>query len=797
MCYKYLKPLKKIYFLGGWMASLVVFVFFPFQSAGAEDFSSPKSSLSRSPSALKVTQILIRGNKKIEKAALEKRLSTKVGEPFSLDKVKKDVRSLFDMGYFYDIQVDKKATAKGVQLTYTVVEKPSIVSVEYKGNDELDDDELAEASEIKAYEILNIARVQKAVDKMRKLYEEKGFFLAQIKPEIKPVKDGVKLVFRIQENDKVVVKKIRFIGNRLLGDTFLKTYMETKEGGFFSFISDSGSYKQDTFDRDVQRLQYIYFNEGFVQAKIDRPQVYVTPDKKGIFITIRIEEGSRFNIGQIHFTGDLLFPEEELREVIQIREGERFSYEKLQKDLRALQAKYGDLGYAFTNVIPRNQVNAKEKTVDIIYDIDKGEKVYIGKINIVGNTQTRDKVIRRELRIYEGELYNETRKRESEANVRRLGFFDQVSFNTKTTVDRPDIMDIDIVVKERPTGTIQLAAGYGSYQGFTISGQVSQPNFLGRGQRLSASLDISNKNKNYSLSFTDPYFRDTLWSVGFSLFQRDRILPEYKEFKKGASVQLGYPLAPYLRGYLSYSLDEADITLDPDTGDPDVFPEETVDGVTSALTASLIYDRRNDRLIPTDGIYSSLSLEYAGLGGDISYTKALASFRYYRKIFWDLVWRNNINYGVISPNKSGEELPFNQLFLLGGANSLRGFDWYTIGKRKFSNLAKQKAIQNGATGEEADLLAMVPYGGTQQFFYNLEFMFPLIREARISGVVFYDVGSAEDSLALSFLRHDVGFGFRWRSPIGPLRFEWGFPLDKKEEYGEKDFNFEFAIGSPF
>jgi outer membrane protein insertion porin family len=744
-----------------------------------------------------IEKIVIKGNHKIEADAIRAKLTSKEGQPYSEEAIHQDVLDLFALGYFYDVQVDRSDGPRPT-VTYTVVEKPSITEIKYEGNDELEDDELKEATGIKAYEILNMEKIREAVEKMEKLYEDKGFFLARVNARTEPTGEGdnVRLIFNIKENDKVRVKRISFIGNKKLGATKLKEAMITKEGGFFSFVSGSGSYKQEAFDRDVQMLNILYFNEGYVQVKIDRPQVYVTPDKKAIYISVRVEEGEQFKVGSVDFTGDLLFSRNELFESTHIQEQDIFRYQILQEDLRNLQAKYGDLGYAYANPIPRTRIREAEREVDITFEIDKGHKVYLGHINSVGNSKTRDKVIRRELRIVEGELYNETRKRESLENVKRLGYFEEVNFNTKAPKGHPEIMDIDIVVKERNTGTVQVGAGYSNYNGVVFNGQVNQINFLGRGQKLGVSIDLSKVESLYKASFTEPYFMDTEWLVGGDVYRSQRLLYDYTETKTGAAVKIGHPLAPYLDGSIRYKLDRTNLTLDPTTGDPDIFPVDTANGTTSSISFGLDYDKRDDRFTPSKGIFSSVSLEYAGLGGNLSYTKGYGTFRYYRKLFWDVVWRNNLTYGFISSNKAGKDVPFNELFLLGGANSLRGFDWFTVGRRKFSQVAYDRTSQTETDQQRHDE-AMRPFGGTQEAYYNLEFQFPMITEAGINGVVFYDVGEAEDELEMTTLRQDVGFGFRWFSPIGPLRFEWGFPLQREAKYDEPPVNFEFAIGAPF
>ncbi len=738
--------------------------------------------------AVQIKKIEVSGQRKIEKEAVLNKLKSKPGTTFNAAVVKEDILALFELGYFYNIIVDKSNVPGGVQLTYKVVEKPTVESFIFNGNDELDDEEIQETVELKAYQILDDSKINLAIEKIEKLYEDKGYFLARISHKVTPVKKGetVNVQFDIVENEKVKVEKVTFLGNTKLTSAKLKSMMFTKEGSYFSFMSGAGSYKQEAFDQDVRNLTAIYYNDGYIQAKVAPPQVYVTPDKKSIYITIKVDEGEQYSIGSIDFTGDMLFPVEELKDEVKLEVGDIFAYDKLQKDLRALQAKYGDLGFAYANPIPRPRVNEKERLVDLTFEIDKGHKVYFGNISVKGNDKTRDKVLRRELVIFEGQLYNETKKRESIANIKRLGYFDEVDFIASTPKGRHEIQDIEIQVKERSTGTIQVGAGYASNQGFVLNGQVNQINLFGRGQRLGLSVNWSKVEQLFNLNFTEPYFRDTEWELGFDIYRKKRELTNYKEERTGGGVRIGHPLAPYLRGVLGYKIDDTD--LERITEDPQLFPVETTNGITSALTARLVYDKRNDRFLPTKGILADLSLEYAGVGGDRKYTKGNFTFRYYKNLFWELVWRNNVNYGLIQANKSGEDPPFDQLYLLGGANTLRGYDWFTIGKRKKSSVFSSKNPGTDGT---------VPFGGKQQFYYQSELQFPLIKEAGVLGVAFFDIGYADDSISFDDLKSDVGFGFRWYSPVGPLRFEWGFPLNPDDEYDEDSVKFQFAIGSPF
>ncbi len=756
----------------------------------------------------KISKIEIQGNHKIENDAVLSHVKAKVGEKYSDSIIKEDVLALFKTGYFYDIKVDRKIEGSQCTLTYILVEKPSIAEINFIGANELKTEELLEASGLKAYEILNMSKIHDATEKIQKLYEDKGYFLAKIEPKIEDVKkdETVKINFEISENDKVKVRKITFLGNEKLKDGFLKARLLTAEGGFFSFISGSGAYKQDAFDRDVTLLRYIYFNEGYVQIKIDRPQVYVTPDKKSIYITIRVEEGEQFDVGDIDFAGDLLFSRDELSSAIKINRQKVFSYDTLQKDLGELQAKYGDLGYAFANVIPRTRINEKERKVDITYEFDKGNKVYFGQINVVGNSKTRDKVVRRELKIFEGELYHETRKRQSQEAVQRLGFFEDVTFKTSTPPDKPDLLNIDVVVKERNTGSIQLGAGYGSATGFSLQGQVQQSNFLGTGQKMGVGINYSNLYTTYFVNFTEPHAYDTDWSLGFDLYQSQSNRYDYTELIEGGALRVGHPISEFLSLTLRYRYDKTilgNLSMSDLNGvsyvitDPKLFPVDSVSGDTGSMTIQMEYDKRNDRMNPSDGIYGSTSLEYAGIGGSLDYTKGSASFRFFKKAFWEVVWRNNLSYSAITSN-SDQPVPFNQKFLLGGPYTLRGYRFAKVGKYTYSNYVAGvwPSIQPGISPQDLKIQANRSIGGTQQALGQSELEFPLIAEAGIKGVLFYDVGVAEDVLTADNVYADMGFGFRWFSPIGPLRFEWGFPL-VNNPLSPDPVEFQFSIGAPF
>ena len=328
-----------------------------------------------------VKSIEVTGLKKIEKDAVLAKISSQVDQPFKSQNASTDIQNLFAMNFFVQIEVLKENLGSNeIKLIYKMTEKPVISEITFEGHSEVKTDELETQSGLKTYEVINYTKIQQGVDKLLKFYEEKGFYLVKIEPVIEDVvkNESVRVKYVITENDKVKVKKITLLGNKILKDSQIKDKLFTKEAGFFSAMSSSGSFKQEAFDQDLQVMKYIYWNEGFLQVKIDRPLVTVTPDKKSIYITYHIEEGDQYSVGDIDFSGDLLFPKSELMESVKIKDNGLFSVEVMRKDITDLQAKYGDLGYAFANVIPRYNFRDSDKKVDLVFEFEKGSKVYFG-----------------------------------------------------------------------------------------------------------------------------------------------------------------------------------------------------------------------------------------------------------------------------------------------------------------------------------------------------------------------------------------------------------------------------------
>lgn len=752
--------------------------------ADASTLASP--SQLKNYSGRKIQSVHVEGYKRIEKEAVLAKILSQSGGRLSLDRVSRDIKEIYEMGFFNDVEV-RAVSVPGnqVELVYEVRERPVISEIEFDGNEKIGTGDLQEVIKVKQWSILDIDKINEDVDRIQKHYEEKGFYLAKVRHDIQSIKDDeVKLVFKINDYDKVRIKKVTFLNNKHFSDAQLKqVLMDTQEGGFFSFMSGAGSFKEAAFRQDLLKLTFWYLDHGFVKFRYENPQVTISEDKQWLYISIYVEEGQKYNMGKIDFEGDLLYSKEELRESITLNEGDVFRISKRNQDIQNLTEKYQDLGYAFVNVIPQMQIHDDTKTVDITYKFEKGELTYFGEINITGNTKTHDKVIRRELKIAEGELYHGTRLRISRERVERLGYFKpgEVLFNTITRKDKDNVLDVEIQVKERSTGTITLGAGYGSVQKFFLQTQVSEINLFGKGQTLSfqAQYSADRKNRSFNLGFTDPYAFDTRWSMGFDLFYTTFRIPDrYTTRKLGFDIRLGHPIGEDIFGFITYKHENLKVQ-DKEDPEDDTSLEE---GLLSSIVLSAVRDKRNNRFETTSGSYQKVSLEYAGIGGDKFFAKWILNARYYKPVLGDLVFRTSWQYGQIAQT-TRKGIPASEKFYLGGANNMRGFKFAELGPSELNSSGLRRAS-----------------GGRVELFALFELEYPLIKEAGLKWVTFFDVGNAFQKFPGSgsenfTLRRDIGFGFRWFSPIGPLRFEWGFPFARRE--GEDESTFHFFIGPPF
>lgn len=759
-----------------WKSFINIFCIILFSFAAAGEIGPEKS-------LFKIKDIVIDGLKKVEREAVLEKISARKGMTLTNYILKRDIQKIYRLKYFESVEAHRQ----GNNLVFKVVEKPIIAKIVFQGNDEIDRDDLTSQIKSREYAILDVNTIKSDVKSILKQYEEKGFYLASVDYTLKKVnQENVDLIFKIKEFDKVRVKKVTFLGNQAFSDDELKGIMETREESLFSFMSGSGNFKEMSFKTDVERLKYFYRTKGYLRVNIGTPDVTISEDKKWVFVTMKVNEGPKFSVRDITFKGEVLFTDGELTEKLQLKSGDVYSEELLRKDIQKLTETYQDEGYAFANVLRNLNVVPGENKVDIDYSFEKGKLASFGRITIKGNTKTRDKVIRRELRIKEGTKYSGSGLRESKENVNRLGFFEpgSVIFNTVSPTGRDDVLDVEISVKEKSTGQISLGAGYSTATGGFFQASISQNNFRGLGQQLSFTTNLAKEQKSFSLSFTEPYFMDTKWTTGGEIFKNEnQQLSAYDYEKQGFAARIGYPIFDYTRLFTTYKLEETKLSnIEDETIDP-----EAENGVTSSVRLALIRDRRNHRFEPTKGYYFNIATQYAGVGGDKKWWKNEIDTRYFKTLVGDLVFRSRF-YTARIEQINGEKIPRNELFSLGGARNLRGYNIEDIGPKK---KVLVDSNDDGNKDEEVEFNS----GADFTAYTTLEIEHPLAREAGLKWVLFYDMGTAADIEDIGKIYMDYGFGFRWFSPIGVLRFEFGFPINPDND--EKSSKFHFDIGQLF
>ncbi|MEW6259406.1 MAG: outer membrane protein assembly factor BamA [Thermodesulfobacteriota bacterium] len=723
----------------------------------------------------KIVDIRIVGNRRIEPDAIRRVVKTQIGDPYLQQNVSEDLKAIYAMGYFDDVRIDAETGSGGKILVITVREKPTVHMITFKGNRVIEDDKLKESIDIKTGSILNVYKVQNNVRRIENLYKEKNYHNVKVNYTIRNLDNNQgDLEFDIDEGDKVKIKEIRFEGNQAYDAKKLKKVMKTSEKGFWSWITSSGELNQEDLNQDVELLTAFYHNNGYIQAKVGEPKVEYTPE--WIYITIKIDEGQRFKVGRIQVSGELIASEDTLMKLLKIGQEPYYSREKVRNDVMALNDFYADEGYAYADIVPKLDQNLKDLVVNIDFAITKGPLVYFEKIQITGNTKTRDKVIRRELQSYEQELFSGKKLKRGIRNLYRLDYFEDIKVNT-TKGSQPDKMVLDIAVKEKPTGTFSFGGGYSSIENLFVVGSVTQRNLFGRGQILEFRGTIGGVTHRYVASFTEPWLFDIPLSAGIDVYNQTRDYDTYNLDSFGTVLRFGYPIWDYTRAYLSYTFDISDLyDLSPTASN--YFKVMEGKNTLSSLTPSIRYDSRDRVFNPTEGANHQISVEYAGdfLGGTIGFTKYIAETGWYIPLFWKTVGFIHAKGGIIDQHP-GELLPPYDRFYLGGINSLRGFSWRDL----------------SPVDENGDKI-----GGDKFVQFNLEYIFPLIREAGVMGVVFYDTGNVyddNDDIDLGNLRKSAGAGIRWYSPMGPIRLEYGHILDRKEN--ENSGRWEFAIGSAF
>lgn len=723
----------------------------------------------------RVVQVLVTGNRRIETDAIKRVIKTEPGDVYLGKSLSEDLKAVYAMGYFDDIRIEAENTPKGKIITFRVKEKPTVRHIHIKKSKVYDEKQILESLDIRTGSILNNSHMRTNIKRIESLYREKNYHDVHVTYNVHPLENNqADIEFVINEGGKIRIKSITFSGNRAYKSEELKDVMRTSEKGFWSWLTSSGEYNREELDQDVVRLTAFYHNNGYIEARIGEPDVEYR--ENWIYISIKIDEGLRFKLGKVSIEGDVVLPEADLIKRLKISKEEFCNREVMRDDVLLLADIYADEGYAHADINPRINKNKSESKADITYMIDKEKRVYIERIKISGNTKTRDKVIRRQFKVHEQDLYSGRKLKRSIRNLYRLDYFEDVKVNTsKGSAD--DKMVLNINVTEKPTGTFSFGGGYSSVENVFAMASISQRNLFGRGQILQLKAEVGGSTNRYTFSFTEPWLFDIPLSAGFNLYNWERDYDTYDKDSKGGGVSVGYPVYDFTRLHMSYSYDIGDIkNIDMENASKSVIEMEGKN-VTSSVASTLRYDSRDRMFNPTEGSDHSLTLQYAGLGGDIGFTKYLAEAGQYFSLFWGTVGFVHARGGYVRENSDGK-LPDYEKFYLGGMNSLRGFEWRDICLKD----------EDGAD-----------IGGGKFVQFNVEYLVPLIKEAGVVAVLFFDTGNVydkSDNIRLDNLRESAGFGFRWFSPMGPIRIENGYILDPKdgEDSGGR---WEFTMGAAF
>lgn len=721
-----------------------------------------------------VTAIEIKGLKRIEEAAVKNKITLKLGEIISQEKISEDIKAIYKLGYFEDVKVDIEPFEGGVKVIYTVKEKPTIVKVSFEGNKQFDEEKLREVVSITSGAISDITLINDNALRLKAFYESEGYYFAKVVPVLKKITEQeVELTYVIEEGHKVKIKEIKFEGNRAISSKKIKKVMSTSERKIYSFITGSGFYKKYEMLQDLEKIKDLYHDNGYLKVSVGEPKIEFSKDKKWMTIIIPISEGPQFKVSSVSLTGYEKSEEKEIKDLVKLQVGQVFSKSRMRKDIESITSYYSDRGYALASVNPDVLPNEEKQTVEVVYNIKKGDKYSIGRINISGNVKTVDKVIRREIRVDEGDDYSASKIQKSKRRLEDLQYFETVDINQKPNPENKTV-DLDVNVKEKPTGFLTIGGGYSSIDNLIGMVDITQTNLFGRGYSLTLRGELGGKSSYYTLAFRDPWFMDKPILFGVNLYKQKREYVNYTRDANGFAITFGKRYGEDWFTSVTYEIEKTtvtDVAEDADT----IIKDMEGKILTSAVTFQVSYDTRDSYLDPSRGFRHSLSFTVAGLGGDTGFWKSLLDLGWYLPIFEEstLHLRGRVGF---SDTLFGKKYPLYERFYVGGLDTIRGLGYGEAGPKDSKN---------------------EPIGAKRALIFNIEYLFPLVTEMKLKGLLFVDIGKGYDKTEKfgSNIKYTTGLGFRWFSPLGPIKIDYGINLNRKE--GESKSKIEFGFGSFF
>lgn len=754
-------------------------------------------------SSSRIAVVRIEGNQRVDEEAIRIHIQSRAGQPLDRATVDTDVRAIYAMGFFENVEVSREESADGTVLVFRVRERPQITSVAIEGTKKLRSEDVEAALKVRPHTILDAEKMRRGVADAKKLYEEKGYLDATITPKMEPIAGApneIALTYVVDEGKIVRIQEIEIEGNTAFSDRKLKRQMTTSEENLISRFTGAGVLNAEALKTDTERLTAYYYDDGYITVRVDEPKVERRDD--GLYVTVKISEGDQFDVGTVDFAGDVR-TDLDLQKDLDLKSGDTFRSSKLRQDILKLTDRYGDVGYAFVNIEPETEIDQDKKTVDIRYKIDQGPEVTIDKIVITGNTKTHDKVLRRELKVQEQERFSGTKLKKSRDALNRLGFFQEVNLTTQRGRSE-EKLNLQVDVKEGQTGSLTAGAGFSSADSLLFNARVQENNLFGRGYRAVLNADFGSVRQNFVGSFTDPWLFGIPLTATLDAFRWRLDYDEFTRGGTGAGFRLLYPLTAlgYEKIWGGWSLDEVRVGAEYRFEDAEISdislrsPPTVVASEGRSLTSSIrpIISRNtlNSFFDPTRGSAQEFSIEYAGLGGQSEFIKIDARTRHFWPIYKSPSWgtfvysiAGQVGYGVGFDGVIDDELPLFERYFPGGINSIRGFAVRTLGPRE------------SVFDAQGDEINTDPVGGSRQIVVNNEIIFPIVEPLGLKGVVFFDAGNAwlnSEGWDVADMRYAAGAGVRWQSPLGPIRIEFGVPLNKKKN--DKTSLVLFSFGAP-
>ena len=746
-----------------------------------------------------VKDIRVEGIQRTEAGTVFSYLPVKVGDTLDADKASAAIKALFATGFFKDVRLEEQ---NGV-LIVVVEERPAIAAINVTGSKDISKEDLLKGMKqagLAEGRIFDKSLLDRASQEIKRLYFSRGKYAVQIETTITPLeRNRVSINFNVNEGDVAKIKQINIVGNKAFSEKELLKMLKLSTPGWFSWYTKDDQYSKQKLAADEEALKSYYLNRGYLEFNIDSEQVSISPDKKDIYITINLTEGAKYTVSSVKLAGETVVPPAELEKLIAVKPGEVFSREKLSETAKKIGDRLGNEGYAFANVNAVPEVDKEKHTVAFTFFVDSGRRVYINRINISGNTRTRDEVVRREFRQQEGAYYDAAKIQRSRERVQRLGYFTDVNLETPAVTGTTDQVDLNVAVTEKPTGNIMVGAGFSSSEGLILSGSISQNNLFGTGNQLSLQINSGKVNKVYSVSYTNPYFTPDGLSLGYDLYRRDintsslNQVAVYQNSTIGAGVRLGIPLNE--KDSINLGLAVERFTLTTDANSPIQYQNFVRDfgstNDTVRLDLGWSRDSRDSLTYPTKGMLQRVYGEVGVPPGSLKYYKASYQQQWFYPVSQRFTLMLNGEIGI-GDGYGGKTLPFFKNFYAGGVSSVRGYDTATLGPKL-----------NDPTNPGSYLAA----GGNKRVVGNVELFFPmpgLENDQSVRLSTFIDGGATwgpddylrrYNSFNFKDLRYSTGIALSWVSPVGPLKFSLAKPLNAKQD--DRTQVFQFTLGTVF